>query len=217
MSSSPSFLLGDEVHFEHDAHAYIDADGFTQRMSVTQAIKIAGLIDYSMVRPEYLEVARKRGDLVHQACALADQGEDLNHYVMPDLLWPYISAYLTFVAEMKFVVNPDLVERPMIVELFGHRVGMTPDAVGFIDGVPTVLERKATSASHPSWAIQTAGYELGLRAAGLQIRQRLAVQLLRTGKYKPLFYEDQGDYETFADAFRLAAWKLKHNLAKLAE
>ena len=110
MSYSPAFLLGDEVHFEHDSHAYRDADG-SECLSVTQAIQIAGLIDYSMVRPEYLDVARKRGELVHQACALADRGEDLNHYVMPDLLWPYISAYLSFVAEMKFLVNPDLVER----------------------------------------------------------------------------------------------------------
>lgn len=216
MNSSPSFLLGDEVHFEHDSHAYRDADG-SECISVTQAIQIAGLIDYSMVRPEYLEVARRRGDLVHQACALADQGEDLNHYVMPDLLWPYISAYLTFVAEMKFVVNPDLVERRMIVDLFGHRIGMTPDAVGTIDGVPTLIERKAASAAHPSWAIQTAGYQMGLRAARVQVRQRMAVQLLPTAKYRVHVFDDETDAETFAAVYRIAAWKRKHNLAKLAE
>ncbi len=216
MAAFPSVLTGDDVFFEQDAHAYIDADGVTQRMSVTQAIKIAGLIDYSMVPTEVLANAAARGRLVHQGAAILDRGDDLASYEIPPECEPYIEAYARFCHEMRFVPDPDWIERPMIVELFGHRVGMMPDAVGFIDGVPTVLERKATSASHPSWAIQTAGYELGLRAAGLQIRQRLAVQLLRTGKYHPFFYEDQGDSDTFSAAFRLAAWKLAHNLAKLA-
>jgi len=216
MSSFPAVLIGEDVFFEHDAHAYLDADGLTQRMSVTQAIKIAGLIDYSMVHPGVLELAAARGRLVHQASALLDRGEDLRDYEIPSACEPYIEAYARFCREMGFTPYPEWVERPMIVEMFGHRVGMTPDAVGTIDGVPTVLERKATSAAHPSWAIQTAGYEEGLRIAGLQIRQRVAVQLLRTGKYHPFFYEDQGDSQIFADAFRLAAWKVKHKLARLA-
>ena len=213
MSYCPSILLGDEVHFEHDTHAYRDADG-SECLSVTQAIQIVGLNDYSFVHPEaVLALARKRGDLVHQACALADKGEDLDHYVLPDLLWPYISAYLSFVAEMRFVVNPEWVERRMIVDLFGHRVGMTPDAVGTIDGVPTLIERKATSAAHPAWAIQTAGYQMGLRAARVQVRQRMAVQLLPTAKYRVHVFDDENDTETFAAVYRVAAWKRKHKLA----
>lgn len=216
METLSAVLTGEDVFFEHDAHAYIDADGRTQRMSVTQAIKIAGLIDYSMVPPDVLKNAAARGRLVHQASSILDRGEDLGSYEIPSECEPYIDAYVLFCREMRFVADPEWIERPMIVELFGHRVGMTPDAVGMIDGVPTVVERKATASGHPSWAIQTAGYELGLRAAGLQIRQRVAVQLLRTGKYRLFPYENAGDYETFADAYRLAAWKVKHNLAKLA-
>jgi hypothetical protein len=215
MAALPVVLTGDDVSFELDAHAYIDEDG-TQRMSVTQAIQIAGLIDYSMVPPDVLANAAARGRLVHQGAAILDRGDDLLYYEIPPEVEPYIEAYALFCREMRFVPDSAWIERPMIVELFGHRVGMTPDAVGTIDGVPTVLERKATSASHPSWAVQTAGYELGLRAAGLQIRQRVAVQLLRTGKYRPFTFDDPTDSETFADAYRLAAWKLKHNLANLA-
>lgn len=216
MQDFPTILSGDEVFFEHDAHAYIDADGVTQRMSVTQAIKIAGLIDYSMVPPEVLEHAAARGRLVHQGAALLDRGVDLSDYNIPTVCEPYLDAYRNFCREMQFFPMQDWIERPMIVEIFGHRVGMTPDAVGTINGVLTVLERKATSAAHPSWAIQTAGYELGLRAAGLQIRQRMAVQLHNTGNYRLFTYDEAGDSEIFAAAFRLAAWKLKHNLAKLA-
>lgn len=215
MSTLPMVLTGDEIFFEQDAHSYLDADN-VRRMSVTQAIKIAGLIDYSMVPFDVLDRAAIRGRLVHQACSILDQGFDLSEYELPPVVEPYVEAYKLFCSEMDFCPDPNWVERPMIVELFGHRVGMTPDAVGLLQGVPIVLERKATSAAHPSWSIQTAGYASGLQAAGHQIRQRVAVQMFKTGKYKPFFYEDQSDFQTFADAYRVAAWKVKHNLAKVA-
>jgi hypothetical protein len=208
-------LTGDEVEFFRDAHAYVDVDG-RRIMSITQAIKIAGLIDYSMVSPDVLEYAAWRGRLVHQAAAVIDRGEDLDEYHIPDECLVYIDAYQRFVKEMNFVPDPAWIERPMIVTLFGHRIATTPDAIGTINGVPTVVERKATSAKHPSWAIQTAGQALALRSAGIQIRQRLAVQLLKTGKYSLDPHEDAGDFDTFGDTYRLAAWKLKHNLATLA-
>ena len=215
MSTLPAVITGDDVWFERDAHAYIDHDG-SQRMSATQAIKIAGLIDYSKVDPQVLDHAKWRGKLVHQATALLDQGFSLAEYEIPAEVEPYIDAYALFCREMSFVPDPNWVERPMIVELFGHRIGMTPDVIGTIHGVPTVVERKATSAAHPSWAVQTAGQAMGLRAAGIQVRDRMAVQLLKTGRYRLHPHNDAGDYQTFADCYRLAAWKLKHNLAALA-
>jgi hypothetical protein len=215
MSVLPAVQLGDDVEFLRDAHAYVDVDG-TRRMSLTQAIRIAGLVDYSMVAPAVMQFAASRGTLVHQATALLDKGIDLSDYEIPEECEPYVEAYKRFTREMEFVPDPLWIERPMIIEMFGRRVGMTPDAVGTIQGVPTVVERKCTASAHPSWGIQTAGQLLGLRTAGLQIRQRLAVQLLKTGKYILHPHTDAGDFETFADAFRIAAWKLKHNLAKLA-
>ena len=215
MSSLPAVITGDDVHFERDAHAYIDTDG-SRCMSVTQAIKIVGAVDYSMVSPEVLEHAAWRGRMIHQATAVLDIGENLDDYLIPDECLPYIEAYQLFLREIKFIPDPSWIERPMIVELFHHRIATTPDAIGTIDGVPTVIERKATSAKHPYWAIQTAGQALALRAAGIQIRQRLAVQLLKTGKYRLDPHENAGDFDTFGDIYRLAAWKLKHNLAKLA-
>lgn len=213
--ASPAIIVGEDVHFERDAHAYLDHDG-RRIMSITQAIKIAGLIDYSMVPPEALEYAAWRGTMVHQACAILDRREDLSEYEIPSICEPYIDAYMKFVREMHFVPDPDWIEQPMIVSLFGHRVATTPDAIGTIDGVPTVVERKATAAKHPSWALQTAGQALALRTCGIQIRQRMAVQLLKTGNYSLAPHEDAGDFDSFGDIYRTAAWKLKHNLAKLA-
>jgi hypothetical protein len=107
------------------------------------------------------------------------------------------------------------VEQPIIVDLFGHRIGMTPDAIGSIGGNLVLIERKATVAAHPAWALQTAGYSLGAKAAGLQIRQRFAVQLLRSGNYKLHPHEDRSDFDSFGDVYRVAALKLKYRLAEL--
>lgn len=212
--STATVLIDDEVAFDRDLHAYLDGDG-VRRMSVTQSLALGGLFDYSMVPTDVLERARTRGVQVHHACALIDRGEPLEDYDIPAPIVPRIEAYHVFLREMKFVPDPDWVERPMIVELFGHRVGMTPDVVGTIAGVPTLIERKTTSTDHPGWRLQTAGYELGLKAAGLQIRQRFALRLLDTGRYKLTPHEDRGDYDSFGDFYRSAAWKLKHRIAVL--
>lgn len=214
MSSVPSVLLDDDVAFDRDLHAYTDTDG-ARRMSVTQSLAIGGLFDYSMVPAHILERARLRGVQVHQACALIDRGEPLDDYVIPDSIAPRIEAYHVFLREMKFIPDPDWVERPMIVELFGHRVAMTPDVVGMIAGVPTLIERKTNASDHPGWALQTAGYDLGLKAAGLQIRQRFALRLLDTARYRLIPHEERGDYDSFGDFYRSAAWKLKNKLAFL--
>lgn len=214
MATAAAVIVGDDVHFERDAHAYMENG--RQIMSITQAIKIAGLIDYSMVPPETLAYAAWRGSMVHQACAVIDRGEDLYEYDVPEACIPYIEAYLRFVREMRFVPDPEWIEKPIIATIYGHRVATTPDAIGTIDGIPTVVERKATAAKHASWAVQTAGQALALRAGGIQIRQRIAVQLLKTGKYSLDPHEDRTDFDTFGDTYRLAAWKLKHNLASLA-
>lgn len=214
MATAPSVLVGDECLFDRDLHAYVDEDG-SRRMSVTQALRIAGVIDFSMVPPDVLAHAQVRGTLVHEACALIDKGESLDDFTIPGECVPYIDAYLLFSKEMRYVPDADWIEQPMIVELYGHRVGMMPDSVGLINGVLTVIERKATASKHPAWSLQTAGYATGLKRVGLPIRQRMAVQLLPTGRYRLDPHEDESDYDSFGDVYRTAAWKLKRNLASL--
>ena len=184
MASVPSVLIGDDVQFWRDAHAYIDHDG-RRVLSVMQSLKLAGLIDFSMVPPDVLEHARNRGSLVHEACAKIDLGEPLDDVEIPEECLPYIDAYFLFCKEMRYVPDQDWIEKPM------------------------------TASTHPAWSLQTGGYTLGLRAAGLQIRQRIAVQLLRTGKYKLHPHEDDSDYQSFGDVYRTAALKLKLGLATL--
>ena len=207
-------LLDEEVAFDRDLHAYRDTNG-SLCMSVTQAITISGLVDYSRVPEPIMTIAKERGILVHLATAVIDRGDPLDDYILPAEIEPYVEGYHAFLREMKFYPDPEWVEKRMIVSMFGHRVGMTPDVVGKIDGVPTLIERKTTASRHPAWAIQTAGYTEGLRSFGLQIRQRFALRLLKTGYYDLVPHEDEGDFSSFGDVFRFACLKLKYRLASL--
>lgn len=210
-------IVDSEVYFERDAHAYYDGDG-TRHMSTTQAIKLAGLIDYSMVAPDVLERARIRGSLVHQSTVvLEEDGEAaLGWYEIPDECLPYIEGYKTFLRETKWESDPAWIEKPIITQVAGQRVGMTADRMGTVFGLPTVLEIKCTSARHPCWGVQLASYAHGLPPPErYRNYQRLAVQLLPTGSYKLWPYEDASDFDIFCSALRIAAWKLKNRLVTL--
>lgn len=214
-STLPSVLIDQDGDlFQRDSHSYIDEDG-SRRISVTQALSIAGLYDFSRVPPDVMAHAQLRGRLVHDATALIDKGESLDDFEIPEECQPRIDAWLSFCKELKYIPDVDWIEVPLIVELFGHRVGMTPDSVGTIEGVLTVVERKAVVSKHPAWRLQTAGYATGLRRVGLQIRQRLAVQLLPTGKYRLDAHENDSDYQAFGDCYRMAAWKIANGLATI--
>lgn len=204
-----------DFHFEADPHAYYE--GLTRRLSLTQAMNITGMIDYSRVPVETLARAAWRGKMVHQATAEIDRGVDIHAaYEIPELCRPYIAAWELFVKETGFLADTELVEKPRIATIAGLRIGMTPDTVGLLFGEPTVIERKTCRKAHPAWAIQTAGQDMGL--APPQRRRhfkRAAVQLLDTGKYKLHPHDDDNDYEICRGMIRYAAWKLKNRLAML--
>lgn len=220
MSAALSFepvanIADGDFHFEQDTHSYIE--GGVRRISLTQAISIVGLVDYRFVLPEVLDRAAWRGKMVHDATAEIDRGIDVHaSYEIPEVCQPYVGAWELFCLETGFVPDRKQIEQPRIVTIAGIRVGMTPDVVGMLFGMPTVIERKTCSAHHPAWAIQTAGQDLGLPPPPrYRHHQRAAVQLLPSGKYKLWPYEDENDFEICRDVIRLAAWKLKNRLAKL--
>lgn len=204
-----------DFHFEVDPHSYFE--GGVRRISLTQAIAIAGLIDYSHVPIDTLARAAWRGKMVHQATAYLDRGVDVYaRYEIPEPCKPYISAWELFVRETGFVPNPEMVEKPRIATIASMRVGMTPDVVGTLFGIPTIVERKSCRAAHPAWSVQTAGQDIGMPPPPRRRHfARAAVQLLPSGQYKLWPHEDESDYEICRDTIRLAAWKLKHRLATL--
>lgn len=207
----------ESVHFEQDSHSYT-VEGGRRVMSVTQVLQIAGLHSYDGIPPAILAHAAWRGTLVHEATAHFDRGVDVDAmFELPDEVVPYYRAWQAFVREYDFIPDPTETERPRVVTVRGIEYAMTPDAIGLMRGIPTVVEKKCTVAVHPCWGIQLAGYEAGAkRPAGYRNYQRVAVQLRPDATFKPHLFEDPSDFDMFAHSHSVAAWKLNHRLVKLA-
>lgn len=165
-------------------HHYYGPDG-KWIPSATQLLGLVGFSDYSMVKPEVLERKRLIGSEVHGHCAGIDKYGDVDPSWISDDAKPYVEAYQLFRHQRKFEPDPDWVERPVIVSIYGMLVGVTPDACGKLDGFDAVLERKCVAAPQACWSIQTALQEFArYKAPRIGRAQRFAVQLLDNGKYK---------------------------------
>lgn len=205
-----------DCEFEVDTHAYYD-EGGARVLSVTQALKLAGMVSYDHVPPAVLENARRRGVLVHELCAEIDKGVEVDAcFDIPEPIVPYVDAYRLFVEESGFEVDPENVERRRIVTVANMRVAMTPDCTGILNGIPVVIDRKTCEAFHPSWGPQTAAYESGLpRPARFRSYDRFALQLRRNGRYKLQPLREPTDFNVFCASFTVAQYKLKNRLATI--
>lgn len=207
-------------HFEEDGHRYLDARR-VQHLSITQLMTLVGIYDFSRVKPEVLENARRRGSNVHKWCAEVD----LHGYVDPDWMAddeaPYVDAWIQFKKDSGLIVRR--VEEPMLRPINGFLVGGTPDVEGLLGPDPFVIERKACSAKHPGWGVQTAFQEMlitGKPRVGHM--GRASVQLKPNGRYTTHFYDDPTDGDMaqaivakFAAEQSISNW-LKNNLRTAA-
>lgn len=205
------------VDFFRDDHCYV-VDGGRKVPSVTQILQLSGAISYVGIRPEVLSHAATRGTLVHEAAAMYDRGIDVETQCeIPEEIVPYFAAWKDFVREFDFIAEQDEIERPRVVTVAGFEYAMTPDAIGTMRGVPTVIERKCTAAPHKSWGLQLAAYEAGAkRPAGYRNYKRVAVQLKPDGTFRPYPFEDPADFGVFAAMHVTATWILNNRLVKLA-
>jgi hypothetical protein len=153
--------------------------------SATQLLGLAGFSDYSMVPPEVLERKKVIGKEAHSHCANIDMYGDVDPSWVSDDAKPYVEAYQLFRHQHNFTPDPQWVETPVIVDIFGMQFGVTPDAIGKLGKFDAILERKCVNAPQASWSIQTALQEFArFKASHIGRAQRFAVQLLDTGKFK---------------------------------
>jgi hypothetical protein len=215
-----------DFSYDDDLHEYRNAAGLV-RPSVTQTLKIGGVVDYSMVPPDILENARRRGSNVHLLTAEFDRHGDIDWTWLQEDEIPYFEAWLKFRRESKFVINE--IEQSMLRKIAGMEVGGTPDRVGFLGRNRFVIDIKCCRSKHPGWGLQLADYEMMLtgkpRVGHLG---RMIVQLLPTGNYSAFASEDPSDapaaiaaltLSTTQDHFEaedamltLNAWKSNHGL-----
>jgi hypothetical protein len=218
-----------DFSYDDDLHEYRNATGIV-RPSVTQTLKVAGVIDYSMVPPKVLENARRRGVNVHGLTAEFDRYGDIDYTWLQEDEIPYFEAWKKFRRESGIVIHE--IEQPMLRTIMGMEVGGTPDRVGLIGRDKFVVDIKCCRAKHVGWALQVGDYEMMLTGkARVGHLGRMVVQLFPTGNYTTIMYDDPSDaagsiaaltIATTEDPFEagearlvLSAWAHNHSL-KLA-
>lgn len=213
---------------EHDTSDYL-VDG-ERVVSVTEALRIAGLVDFSDIPVSRLEQAAERGTIVHAAIAALEggTGAEVGPFA-PDWIDPYIHAFERFKADTGFQAR--LVERAVVCKRF--RFAGRLDLAGDLNDHPALIDIK-TSQTIPPWvALQTMGYQLGLEEHvrehveddGLRAfprfwldeqpgkwpgMRRYALRLLPDGKYTLYRFTDAGDRADFLAVLRVAAWQLRY-------
>lgn len=161
-------------HFDPTRHIYT-LDGVAIP-SVTQALKSAGMIDYSMIPQDVLLKASRRGTAVHQAIHYWLDGELDESTVDPEHLG-YLNAARRCIDDLRFTV--------MRVECRHwhplHRYAGTYDLDGLMVSDDSLIDWK-TGVIMEGHAFQLAGYAM-FKPAPRRYR-RLAVQLRADGTYR---------------------------------
>ncbi len=166
--------------------------------SVTQVIKAARIIDDSF----FDEHSRRRGEAVHLATAMYDEGTLDPASVDPEIAG-YVEAWEIFLVLSGF--QPTKIEFSVANETY--RYAGTIDRVGTMAGSPVILDIK-TGAVGPEVGLQLAAYEYALDHETNY--RRFAVQLSDDGKFTSKEFTDRAtDWAAFHAALVIFNWK--HN------
>ena len=202
-----------EYSFQPETHEYFFSG--EPIPSCTEALEIAGMIDFDHVSAELLERKGELGREVHKARHLHDEGRLLSY---DPAVGNYLIAWTTFRKDSGFI--PRLSEHWQGAELNGMRYGMQLDAIGKFPGdrIETIIDVKIGEI-YPHHPIQLAGYAAGLDHPSFSTplsrfyaRKRAIVQLRSDGTYKLRFFDDRGDFDVFVSALYIAAWKKRRKL-----
>jgi hypothetical protein len=205
MSTVAPITDSHEFSYDDDLHEYRNSAGIV-RPSVTQTLKVGGVIDYSHVPPAILENARRRGTNVHMLTAEFDRYSDIDGTWLQEDEIPYFEAWKKFRRESGFVICE--IEQPMLRSIRGMEIGGTPDRVGYLGRNKFVLDIKCCRSRHAGWALQLGAYEMMLTSKSrVGHLGRLIVQLFPTGNYNAFPHDDSSDAGGAIAALTLATTK----------
>jgi hypothetical protein len=177
--------------------------------SVTKILELAGLVDLSMIPPDALEHARRRGHEVHEWLELLDQGFIGSDYEPDDWIRGYVEAYVRFKEDSGFA--PELIEQ--IVKNPLYRYVGTLDRTGKLYGRRVLVDLKAVAQVRPETALQTMGYAMCLE----EPHERFSLQLRPDGSYRLHRYTNRADHHDWLAAVRIAHWRLRNQGERLGD
>jgi hypothetical protein len=123
---------------------------------------------------------------------------ELDEDSVDEALVGYLNAWKRFELDAGFI--PTAIEVPLASEL--HCFAGTPDYIGLLNGVETVIDAKSGGIS-PATGLQLAAQEI---LAGRPLK-RFALQIMENGKYKLTPFTDRSDRGVFLAAVSLWWWK----------
>jgi len=174
--------------FEDTSHLYRKASGETVR-SVTQALGVSGIFDWTGVPVGVLQAAQERGKRVHSWTAVYDREGDADPLLVEQEEIGFCEGWRGFCDTYR----PEMIkiEEPMLRRVAGIEVAGTPDRVLKIGSRIWIVDIKTGSTKHPGWALQTALYEmLYTRRSIVGNLGRMSVRVTRDGRFFPNVYEE---------------------------
>lgn len=178
--------------------------------SVTGILQASGLIDFSGIPTGILDAAKERGTIVHEALALANEGDlDADQFAadFPDYVG-YLDGWRAFCAQRRFTA---IVSECRIASR-SHQIAGTLDVLGELDGTAVLLDFATGDPRDVSKDYQTAAYlALALEWSNEPdadprldeffrrhpLVRRYAVALTKDGKFALHPYSDPGDFRKF--------------------
>lgn len=181
------------ITFDPEKHEY-RIDGQVV-ISVTQALKEAGLIDATW----FNDYACERGKLVHEACALYDR-DDLDESSLDPELVPYVDAWKKFRDDSGF--EPEKIEQIVFNSPYNY-IG-TVDVLGKINDQRVIIDRK-TGSPQPWHALQLAAYAEA--DCFQECPRRFSVELNTDERYHLIEHKNRNDIKVFLSALAVVQWK----------
>ncbi len=188
--------------FDPDKHEYrLDSVVLPHVTEITDQ-----LVDFSMVAPEVLKKAQRRGQAVHFACELDDKHILDEESVHPNIM-PYLQAWRKFKEDTKF--SAAYIEERIFSRQHGY--AGTLDRAGSLNGKRCLIDLKARDTITPEVALQTAAYSNALsEMTGYLVEARYALQLKSDGSYRLTQYKDPRDISIFLAALNVHKWRQQH-------
>jgi hypothetical protein len=168
------------LHFDDVNHIY--TYNGTVIPSVSELMKRAGLTtDYSMVNPDVLEKARRRGLRVHEITEILDRGDSPDLSIVERDIYDDVMRMVHAYGRFKSDYKPELIENEKRLVYFWEDAdypvyGGTMDRVFRIDGVEYTGDIKCTSTMPVSVGVQTEMYDRMRRGGGNLMALRLDKQ-----------------------------------------
>lgn len=201
-----------EIELDDIDHRYtlggVTVPGCTSVLAAMGAIKGFGFLSQ-----EDREFYQSRGHAGHRAVELLIRGE-LDRRTVVDEIRGYLKSWEIGAEEYR--VEPIIVDgQPFVEQVLSHpsfRYGVRPDIAAYVNGVPSMVELKLTSAHTPATGLQLASQLLAARLRIPELKGRYAFRLRPNQKPDVKKYTDMTDEGVFLSLLNGFNWRSKHKL-----